>query len=264
MDKVKKDKHQKLFLIVGIVALLSFCIAVGTTLAWLFVTYERPSPTDNGSLELGEVALEIYNGSTLISGTPRSEITLAGGSITRSIPISIRNTGNIKGLVRVTLTITTADGSAILNNGTDMSVAFADDWVFNFPNSTWATNTAGLIPSGQMFYNKQIEPYTLSTFDENDNKVTNTITANAVPVLTSITVSDTYKDTALKITITADICAYNGNIYSKIMDDNATAGTDEYPVTAYPFGVFETVPEGLNNAGKVFTDYWTAWQIPSE
>lgn len=249
-------------MIVGIVALLSFCIAIGTTLAWLFVTYEIPSPSDNGALELGEVSLEIYNGSTLLSGTPRSEITLAGGSTTRDIPLSIRNTGNIKGLVRVTITIAKADGSALFNNGIDMTINFGNDWVYNFPTSNWETNAPGVIPSGQMYYNKQIEPYTLSTFDESGNKVTNTVSANAVPVLTSITVGEAHKNSALKVTITADICAYNGNIYSKIMDDNATVGTDEYPVTAYPFGIFETVPEGRNNAGKVFTDYWTAWQIP--
>lgn len=262
MDKIKKDKYQKSFLIVGIVALLSFCIAIGTTLAWLFATYEIPSPSDNGSLELGQVDVEIYNGSTLISASPRAEITLAGGNATRSIPLSIRNVGNIKGLVRVTLTITTVDGRSLMN-GSEMTVTFGSGWIYNFPDSTWQGNTPGSVINGQMYYNSQIEPYTLSSFNESDEKVTETKTENAVPVLTSISVGGAYINTALKVTITADICAYNGNVYSKILEDNATVGSDQYPVEAYPFGVFETIPTGLKNEGKVFTNYWTAWKIKS-
>jgi len=264
----EKNIHKISFLIIVLITVLCFCVAIGSTIAWLFIDYTHNST----GITVGDVKLELYNNGTLIANDPssatkvRTQVVLAGGNTTRTISLKTRNVGNINGLLRATINMyfLDAEGNQVqalqdanLDGDNDYSVTFGSDWVYNFPDSVWTTNSVGTVMAGQIYLNKVIEPYVVSSVDNSGSVVTETKTDREITIISGITVNNALKDTNMYIDITLDICAHAGNIYSKINEDNATLGTSEYPVEAYPFGKFLTG----DPRGGWFLDYWTAWEV---
>jgi len=272
------NNHKNYILVIVLISVLCFCIAVGGTFAWLYIHYTRPSK----GIETGEVQLEIYNGninitnnrsgsSSEIVNASSNPLNLAGGSTTRTIDLKVRNTGNIDGLLRVSLIIyyvddggeqsqVILDTDGTLDGDNKVNITFGNNWVYNFPLSTNSvsggvtTSNPGDVVAGYMYYNTRIIPYEYREVTNND-VVSSTNSDNDVVIISSITVCDALKDKDLKVSILADICPYSGNIYEKLYDSQKSyeLGSDEYPVEAYPFGKL-----GDDETG--FLQYWTAWK----
>jgi len=260
MEITKEKKFYKLFLVVLIVVLLSSCIFVGTVLAWL--TDEDVFYTEN-IIDIGSVDFEIYSGTTrlttvkhnatsssaIIVNSTSSPLAIAGGSTIRNVDLTIRNTGTVSAIIRVTLSIYYID-----DNGDRCPCILAASSTYDnhisISNSGWVNDFPDSVTTGYTYYNSQIEPYTLRTYDEaNDSIVTQDITANAVPVITQILVPDSKIDQTYYIEVVqVDGVAYPGNIYQEDLDKTQT-GIYEIPVTAYPFGHIEDIPAS-----------WDAWK----
>ena len=116
MENIKEKKYYKAFIAVLMIVLLSCCVFVGTVLAWL--TDEDIHKTVD-IIEIGAVDFDIYhsgapitslkhnstsNSAIVVSPTSRA-LEVLGGSTIRNIDLTIRNTGTVSAIMRVTLAI---------------------------------------------------------------------------------------------------------------------------------------------------------------
>ena len=234
-----KNGYQISFLIVLIMVVLSFCICVGSVVAWLKYDYSNTSK----GLKLGSVTLALYNGSTEIIGASDTEGVPAhatveipeSGSTSRTLGIKVRNTGTIDCLVRATFNIyyLEDDGNRVtLVKNISYTSYDHSDWVAKTPEESTAM--------GYLFYNDKLSPYVKSTIDNNGNISTSTVENNAKTIISSITTTEALKTKKLYIDISVDGIAYSGNIYKKI-ENNETSASD-IPVHAYPFGTKDELP----------------------
>lgn len=264
MEKVRGEgTYRKSFLVVLIIVLLSSCIFVGTVFAWLTQKIVRET---HDTIVIGTVDFEIYSGNTqlttlkstadgvvTVSGTGELTIPTNGSDTIRPVALEIRNTGTIDAIMRVTLSIYYKD---INNNKVSLVLTSSQPTIDNgikIQNDGWVNDFKDDITSGYVYYNSKISPYyhTPST-DVNDTPVAGTtqiVTENAVDVVTQILVPTSMIDTTYYITLTVEGVAYKGNIYQELYE-NETAGTPtDIPVTAYPFGLPDSLPSG-----------WTGYQ----
>ena len=114
-----------------------------------------------------------------------------------------------------------------------------DAWVRDFPVDT--------VASGQMFYSEKVSPYKNRVPQADGSVIEETVTANNLPIINSITVSPAQIDTVFYVSVTLDAVAYDGNIYKKI--ENGETDEDNIPVYALPFGKKESLPAD-----------WEAWK----
>lgn len=259
MERVRRqDGYKKSFIIVLIVVLLSSCIFIGSVLAWL----QQDITRDSGNNSLGTVDFEIYSGSTKISsikstangvtttGTSK-ELAITGSSTIRPVNLTIRNTGTIDAIIRVTLSIYYKD-----ENGQNVALILQDTPNvyngINIQNDGWVNDFKDNVTSGYVYYNKVINPYTIkrvNTMEDGTQNITSQdISANAVPVVTQLLLPSAKASETYYITITVEGVAYKGNIYQELADKNASKPY-QIPVEAYPFGVPASLPAG-----------WTAWK----
>lgn len=271
-----KNGYKISFLIVLITVVLSFCICVGSVVAWLRVDYIRRSD----SLELGTVKLALYNGSTEVKGTTvtNGEVTSTYATVTipassgniRTLGIKVRNMGTIDCLVRARFNIyyyeNDGNRSTILLSETAKTIETTDmnghSKFVNYAsidNSGWILRLPGLpqnpeVPAtyttaafGELFYNNKISPYIHTVIDDGGNISSETVDNNAKTIISSITTVDSEKDRTLYIDITVDAISYSGNIYRKT--ENPSFTQVDVPVEAYPFGSKDKLPSN-----------WTAWK----
>ena len=252
----KKSNYKAVFLMVLLAVVLSFCVLIGSVLAWLET---KETPNSSGQIVVGSVDFEIYNNTTKITTDKNSfdgltlaeanPVAIAGGSTNRTVAITIRNTGTVSAIIRVTMTIYYLDEHnnpiyVELSNKTQSSLEFNE---ILLQNDNWVNDFKDNAGSGYTYYNDQIEPYSLRTVDPSTNTVvTQDISANAITVVNQISVPTTMKDKVYYISLQVDGVAHSGNIYSEL---TKTEENRDLPVSAYPFGLPEGLPAG-----------WTAWQ----
>ena len=258
----KNNSLKMAMIVVLIVVLLASSILVGSVLAWLT---DRDEFDDGDRIKIGSVDFDIYNGNTKITATKNNadgitpedlttitsqEIEITGGAnATRNLDLTIRNTGTVAAIMRATIQIMYEDASGnklpclIAETFTlDSQIAIHhSDWINDFSGN-------GTVASGYTYYNKKINPYTVKSVDTDGNVVSQDITANAVEILSQILVPDSMKSATYFITISVEGVAHSGNIYQE--DADKTAGNSyEIPVSAYPFGSIDNLPEE-----------WIAWK----
>ena len=266
MEKTRGvDKYKISFIVVLIVVLLSSCIFIGTVLAWL-----KDSDTfqSNGVITLGTVDFELYgSGASPITtiknnynGVTRTSIetplTISGNSRDRSFSLSIRNTGTVSAIVRVTLQLYYLDSNGnrvvLIMTESDPETMSSNYVKMVSPLGKWTNDFKGGVTAGYMYCNSQIAPYTISSIVHNTGG-TDTITPTAIPenavtIVSQILVPESMKNQTYYISVTVDGVAYSGNIYQEL-EDKGNSQSYQIPVEAYPFGV----PSGLPEA-------WTAWK----
>ncbi|MGN0960589.1 MAG: hypothetical protein ACI4PF_00150 [Christensenellales bacterium] len=255
----RQDRYRKSFIIVLIVVLLSSCIFIGSVLAWLQQNTTRESID---TITLGEVDFEIYNGTTKISSIKSTasgvttigatqELEVSGTSTIRTVNLSIRNTGTIDAIMRVTLSIYFKD-----NYNNKVALVLKDipsaDTEIAIQNDGWVNDFKDDVTSGYTYYNNVINPYTIRRVINNEDGTqtitSQDVTANAVSVLTQLLLPNSMSTTKYYITLTVEGVAYKGNIYQELADKDA-GNSYQIPVEAYPFGLPESLPAT-----------WTAWQ----
>ena len=256
----KVSRIKAIMAIVLVVVLLSCCVLVGSLVAWL--TDEDTISTNPGDIVIGHVDFDIYNGSTKItsykstadgldpddiSTATSNVVELTGSNAIKNVNIKIRNTGTVAAIMRVTLKV------YFLNDDDQMQVClirtgstFTDDKQIVIDNSGWVNMFNGDVAVGYTFYNDVIQPYTISHLDSSGNKVSQTVTANEVSLMTSILVPDSMKAKKYYISLTIDGVAHSGNIYQEL----AAGQGGSIPKEAYPFGVLTST----------FLTDWTAWE----
>ena len=265
MTNAKKG-YKISFLIVLIAVVLSFCICIGSVLAWLRVGYTSSSE----GLVLGSVKLELYNGSINIIGTHietdndvnSNHYTIeipASENATRELGVRVRNVGTIDCLVRATISLYytenngDSDGDGVdeirkvplklINSSDTIPATTSDgfmgikishaDWIPKFPNAS--------ISVGELYYNEKLQPYMLSSIDDDGVITSSEVTGNAKYIISSITTHESEKSRTLYMDVTVDAIAYSGNIYKKIANDETSP--QDIPVMAYPFGEVTYLPE---------------------
>lgn len=267
MQKLQERKYYKAFIAVLMIVLLSCCVFVGSLLAWLT---DEDIKKSEGVIEIGSVDFEIYKGdvkittikhnseeSSAIIVSPTSKVVeVESGEIIRDIDLTIRNTGTVSAIMRVTLAIYYYDENdnkvpCILatSSAFDNHISITNTgWINDFSNIDSGDETQNSIVVGYSYYNSQIQPYTIRTVHNLTGEVTiQDISAHAVPVLTQILVPESKRDTTYYIEIIqVEGVAYSGNIYQEDLSED---GEHEVPVEAYPFGHVESLPEN-----------WTAWK----
>ena len=116
MENIKEKKYYKAFIAVLMIVLLSCCVLVGSVLAWL--TDEDVHETKD-IIEIGAVDFDIYhNGnkitslkhnstsaSAIVVSSTSKAVEVLGGSTIRDIDLTIRNTGTVSAIMRITLAI---------------------------------------------------------------------------------------------------------------------------------------------------------------
>ncbi len=267
MENIRERKYYKAFIAVLMIVLLSCCIFVGTLLAWL--TDEDIHRTE-GIIEIGAVDFDIYNGNTKITTikhnseessaiivSPTSKaVEVLGGSTIRNIDLTIRNTGTVSAIMRITFAIYYLDDNGdrcpciLASTSTfDNHISITNSgWVNDFSNVTGNVEGENTAVAGYSYYNSQIHPYTIRTAHNLTGEITSQdVTAHAVPVITQMLVPESQKNTTYYIeVIEVDGVAYSGNIYQ---EDTRKDGEYDVPVQAYPFGHVEDLPIA-----------WTAWK----
>lgn len=271
-----KNGYKISFLIVLITVVLSFCICIGSVVAWLRVDYIRQSD----SLELGTVKLALYNGAVEINGTTVSNGVVtsthatvsipASSNVTRNLGIKVRNIGTIDCLVRAQFniyyyeedgnrsTILLSESAKTIEvedmNGHTKNVHYASidnsGWILRLPGlpeNPEVPNTYTTAAFGELFYNNKVSPYIHTVIDDGGSITTETVDNNAKTIISSITTVDSEKNRVLYIDITVDAIAYSGNIYKKTENQNFTQV--DVPVEAYPFGSKDKLPSN-----------WIAWK----
>lgn len=258
MINTQEKKYKSAFIVVLIVVLLSSCIFIGSVLAWLT---DKDTHGSEGIIEIGAVDFDIYNGDTKVTTIKKNSdgvtvvdtnsyiLELEGGSTIRNIDLTIRNTGTVSAIMRVTMSIYYYDDYGY-KCPCILSTTSTFDNHISITNTGWVNDFEGNVSSGYAYYNSQINPYTIRTAHSVTGEITSQdITANAVSVITQILVPETQKDRTYYLDlIRVDGVAYFGNIYQEDAD-NAVGGEYDVPVTAYPFGGIEDIPES-----------WTAWK----
>ena len=262
--KTSSNKTSKIVMaVVLIVVLLTFCVFAGTMIAWLT---DRDERDDGGNIHIGSVDFDIYSGGTLITSTKNNsdgvtdlkiavshEVEVSGSTTIRDIDLTIRNTGTVSAIMRVTLSIKFLDVY-----GVKQQCLLADnltlDNQISINNTGWVNNFAGnnTVAAGYTYYNSQINPYTVKSINGSGAVTSQDITANEVDVLTQILVPDSMISAKYYITLTVEGVAYSGNIYQEEYDDEL-GNPSQIPVSAYPFGKRENLPAD-----------WNAWKSPSQ
>lgn len=248
ITRAHSNKFNSAFLITLIVVVLCSCVIIGSVLAWLKIDYVRESE----GVEIGTVDVGAYHNSTLI--VDDSPIILSGGNTVRNAGITIKNTGTIDALTRVTIRMyyyeSTDNGkdtnpiNLIIGNPTTNTNFISFDSDNNgsnegLSNVTWLTTFPGnLVVAGDMYCNQRVEPYVINGAD---------VAINELPLISTFRVSEALKNTEIYIDIKVDSCAYAGNIYKKIYNNETTS--EDIPYYAYPFGAYENLPAG-----------WIAWR----
>lgn len=239
-------------IIILLVAVLCSCLIL-TTYAWLIKFY---SYSDNNS-NIGKIDVQIYANNVKVTGTTTTTggvtqwngdipYEINGGNTVRTLNLKIRNEGTIDALVRATISVYYMEGAnkrvaLVVNTNptTDGTIKIDQTgWILGFPEST--------VACGYMFFNSKLEPYSLKSIS-GENITTATNSKGEASVINQIMTSSTQKDTKFYVDLTVDAVAYGGNIYKKI-ENNETSIAD-IPVSAYPFGVKESLPAT-----------WTAWR----
>lgn len=260
----KKSGYKVSFIVILTVVVLSFCLLVGSVIAWFTQTYNYNN-TDN---VIGSVEMKIYRNNEEIVGTV-SEIDgvtkwranvpfqITGDTLTRSdIGLTMRNVGTIDALVRATINIYYLDDysspqsntnkrSAILVNSTP-----TEHGTIKLTTSNWVYDLAGNnnVAVGYLFYSTPLSPYVIKQPNAGNTGFEDVVRpANNVDIIDSFEVSQSQKNTVFYIDITIDAVAYDGNIYKKI--ENGQTDIDNIPVYALPFGTKESLP-----------DSWEAWK----
>lgn len=258
MKLYKEKKFKYAFIAVLLIVLLSSCIFIGTVLAWLT---DKDIHGSEGIIEIGAVDFDIYSGDTKITTIKNNSdgvtvvdtnsyvMELNGGSTIRNIDLTIRNTGTVSAIIRITLSIYYYDDYGY-KCPCILSTTSTFDNHIAITNVGWVNDFKGNVSSGYSYYNKQIEPYTIRKAHSITGEITSQdITANAVPVITQILVPETQKDRKYYLDfVRVDGVAYSGNIYQEEADQ-ANGGEYDVPVNAYPFGHINNIPED-----------WTAWK----
>lgn len=246
MYKQRRAKVNTVFVVLTILVVLCSSLIL-STLAWLNETYYF---SDDKS-RIGMVDVSLYADGTKVTGTltENNGITtwtgnqpyrVPSGSTTREINLKARNDGTISALVRVTISVYTLENNnkrvALLNSTPTVSGQIdisAVNWVTQFPENT--------VACGYMFYGDPLEPYTRKSVDSSGNITSVTNSSGEADIISQITLSSLDKDKDYYIDVTLDAVAYSGNIYGKLKNNQIT--TADIPVTAYPFGTPETLPE---------------------
>jgi len=245
------------------VVVLSFCVLVGSVVAWLTRTY---SYNDNDTV-IGSVEMKIYRNNEEITGSV-SEIDgvtkwrcntpfqITGGSLTRSdIGLTMRNVGTIDALVRATISIYYIDDYDNPATDTDKRPAIlvnttpTESGTIKLTTNNWVYALAGsnAVAAGYMFYSTPLSPYIIREPNAGTGYTETVVPGNNVDIIDSFEVSESQKNTVFYIDVTLDAVAYDGNIYKKI--ENGQTDIDNIPVHALPFGKKESLPSS-----------WHAWE----
>lgn len=241
----KSNGQRSIIAVVLIVVLLSSCALIGSLIAWLT---DEDVITDPNEIVIGSVDFEIYNNGTKIttvkstsdgtspnevSTTTSSAVAITGNSTIRDVGITIRNTGTVAAIMRVSLRVyymsgTTKIACILKDDGFTLDNQIAID------NTNWVNRLAqnNQVASGYTYYNKVIQPYTISQLNSDGDRVTQNITANEVELMQEILVPESMKDTTYYIELTVEGVAHAGNIYQEEADT-----VKDIPVEAYPFGI---------------------------
>ncbi len=226
------------FMTIIVAILFALMIAVGVTFAWLTDSFN-----DEGDAVIGEVGIEIYNNGTKVSGVKGDDGTYTigtsivlntGANLNEAVPtnITIKNTGNIPGIVRCLIVVTNDE---VMFDHEENTLAGAYNIIANnqlrVNQTDWVTLYDNELINDQnyfnSFYNKQIEGGA-------SQKVIDSIT----PLVEGTNSATVY------VFIRAEIVAYSGNAYQVDTPENPTLDKDK------PFGVLTTD----------FLNTWTAWQ----
>lgn len=259
-----RNKYKVSFLVVLTVVVLSFCMLVGSVVAWLTRTY---SYSDNDNL-IGSVEMKIYNNNQEITGTTtevggvtkwtcNTPFTVNGGMTTRSnIGLTVRNVGTVDALVRVTISLYYIDDYDNVFTETDKRPAIivsetpTVSGTIKLTTTNWVYGLAGnnSVASGYMYYSTTLAPYVTRIPNvANPGHTEVVVPENNINIIDSFEVSEAQKNTIFYIDVTVDAVAYSGNIYKKI-ENGETSATD-IPVYALPFGKKESLPAS-----------WEAWK----
>lgn len=267
MISTSKNTMKIPFIIVLTSVVLSFCILIGTVSAWLMKDYTHES-MDN---QIGSVEVELYANGNRVEGSYVEEngvthwecnkpYEVTGSTVERTnLNLTMRNNGTINALVRATISIYYLDENNnkvlfLITNTTPTANNYCKlettDWVYDFGDSN---NVTG----GQMFYNKQIAPYTIKEIESDtpgEVVTETTYPANIIKLIDGVLLHESMATKTIYIDVTLDAIAYSGNIYKKIKeyDDKGKdflEEIDEAKYGALPYGKFDTLPSG-----------WTAWQ----
>ena len=248
ITRAHSTKFNTAFLVTLIVVVLCSCAIIGSVLAWLKIDYIRESE----GVQIGTVDVGAYHNSTLI--TDNSPIIISGGNTVRNAGITIKNTGTIDALTRVTIRMyyyeSTDAGrdtnpiNLMIGNPAENKnyISFDSDGNGSnegLSNITWLTRFAGnTVVAGDMFCNQRIEPFVINGSE---------VSINELGLISTFKLSEELKNTDIYIDIKVDSCAYSGNIYKKIYNNETSI--DDIPYEAYPFGAYENLPAG-----------WTTWR----
>ena len=271
-SRTAETRYKRMFLIVLLAVVLSFCVVVGTMVAWLQDAYTKGTGDD--MLTIGVIDFEIYNGSTKIT-TRKNEVSgrtsfttnefiipaNASSDIRSNIDLYIRNTGTIDALVRVTLEIYYKDSDGSKHNLYIVSGTPGDNQI-SVDNSGWVNDFKDNAAVGYTYYNSRVKPYTQKSLKVTTNGgiTTETIESiekaeNAIKVITGIRVPSDKREVNYYATLTVDGIAYAGNIYQELADKDASKVYDipeegTYGASyVFPFGIPSSLPNG-----------WTAWK----
>lgn len=250
MYSKRKTKPQALIIL--LIAVLCSCLIL-TTYAWLIKNYSYLDDSNN----IGKIDVQIYANNVKVIGTTTTTggvtkwncdipYEINGGNTVRTLNLKIRNEGTIDALVRAIVSVYYMEGTnkrvALIvsaNPTADGTIKLDQSgWVLGFPESS--------VACGYMFYNSKLEPYTKKSLN-GENITTATNSKGETSIINQIMTSTNQKSTKFYVDLTVDAVAYGGNIYKKIENNETT--TADIPVTAYPFGVKESLPST-----------WTAWK----
>lgn len=275
-SRTAESQYKRLFLIVLLAVVLSFCVVVGSVVAWLQET--QTGGTGDDMITIGVIDFEIYNGSTqmttrkneisgLISFTTNEFVIPANASseIRNSLNLTIRNTGTIDALVRATLEIYYKDESGNKHNLYIVTTTPSNNQI-SLDNTGWVNDLKDNAAVGYTYYNAKVKPYvqkSLKVIVNADGTTTESLESvekseNAIKVFSGIRVPSDKKSVNYYATLTVDGIAYAGNIYQEVADKAANKGYDipaegQYGTSyVFPFGVPEGLPSG-----------WTAWESPT-
>ena len=184
-------------------------------------------------------------------------VIAGGGDIRDDINLTMRNNGTIDALVRATISIYYLDSNnnkvllLITNDtptGNNTCKLDTTSFVYDMAGSN-GEEVPG-VTGGYMYYNDQLEPYTIREIESNtpgDSITETTVPANEKNILNAIRVAPALSDTTLYVSVTLDAIAYTGNIYYKM--EYHGLELDESKYSALPFGLKENLPSN-----------WVAWK----
>lgn len=236
----KTDKYHATFWVLLLIVVLCSYMLVGSVLAWLKIDYTH----EDDRTDLGVVGLELYVNGVKVSGdTPNvngvntitigTPYALATTGTNKTVNIKIRNSGTIDALVRATVRVYFIDSnnnqSTVLTSVTPAT--FGTTLAVALNHTGWTNALVSGVAQGHLFYNNKLSPYIVNG---------SAVPANEISIISQVVVPSDRATLPLFVTVTADACAYAGNIYKKIENGETTPA--DIPVQAYPFGSKETLP----------------------